>query len=72
VNAAGQVIKMNILDQLADEMDAYFFSYAQTPLLVINTTDIGPVQESRQLEEFIDLIQNARAGVQHCRPFSTA
>jgi deoxyadenosine/deoxycytidine kinase len=63
-----RVIKLKVMDELAEEMDAYFFSYDATPLLVINTSDIDIVEEPEQLEAFIEVIQAARPGVQHYRP----
>jgi len=68
IAASDRVIKLNVMDQLAEEMDNYFFSYDETPLLVINTSEFDIVEEPNQLEEFIEVIRKARAGVQHYRP----
>lgn len=68
VAASDRVIKLNVMDQLAREMDNFFFCYADAPLLVINTSEFDVVEEPRYLEEFIDKIRTARAGVQHYRP----
>ncbi len=68
VASADRVIKLNVIDQLAEEMDAYFFSYGASPLLVINTSEYDFVEMPHQMEELIGLIQKTRAGVHHYRP----
>jgi len=68
IASSDRVIKLKVMDQLAEEMDNYFFSYDETPLLVINTSEFDIVEEPNQLEEFIEVIRKARAGVQHYRP----
>ncbi|RMH36789.1 MAG: deoxynucleoside kinase [Deltaproteobacteria bacterium] len=68
VAAADRVIKLNVMDQLAHAMDEFFFSYDQTPLLVINTSEFDVVEQPNQLEAFIEVIRKARTGVQHYRP----
>ena len=68
VAASDRVIKLKVMDQLAAEMDDHFFSYDETPLLVINTSEFDIVEQPNHLEEFIDVIRKARAGVQHYRP----
>lgn len=71
VAASDRVIKLNVMDQLAEEMDNFFFSYDDTPLLVINTSEFDFVEQPNHLEEFIEVIRKARAGVQHYRPMQT-
>ena len=71
VPSGDRVIKLKVIDQLADEMDEYFFSYEAGPLLVINTTEFDSVELPNQLGEFIDLIRKTRAGVHHYRPMQT-
>jgi len=71
IAASDRVIKLNVMDQLATEMDDFFFSYDETPLLVINTSEFDIVEEPNHLEEFIEVIRKARAGVQHYRPIQT-
>jgi len=64
-----RIVKLEVVDRLADEMDAFFFSYDEAPLLVINTSELdGDVEHPKHIEEFINVIRNARAGVQHYRP----
>ena len=72
IAATDRVIKLKVMDQLAEEMDGYFFSYDETPLLVINSSEFDIVEEPSQLEEFIEVIRKARPGIQHYRPMRTA
>jgi deoxyadenosine/deoxycytidine kinase len=67
-----RVVKLSVMDQLAAAMDEYFFSYDETPLLVINTSEFEIVEEPRHLEELIEVVRKARAGVQHYRPMRLA
>jgi deoxyadenosine/deoxycytidine kinase len=68
VAPADRVIELQVIDQLAEEMDDYFFRYRETPLLVINTSEFDVIELPRYLEELIDIIKKARPGVQHYRP----
>lgn len=68
VSSSDRVIKLNVIDRLAEEMDEYFFSYDAGPLLVINTSTYDFVERPEQLGEFIELIHKTRAGVHHYRP----
>ena len=68
LSASERVIKLGVIDQLAAEMDEYFFAYEAGPLLVINTSDFDFVEHPNQLEELTDLIVKTRAGAHHYRP----
>lgn len=70
VPSADRIIKLNVIDRLAAEMDEYFFSYDGGPLLVINTAELDIVERSRELEELTDVIRKTRAGIQHFRPMA--
>jgi len=68
LSSSERVIKLNVIDQLASEMDEHFFAYEGGPLLVINTSDFDFVEHPNQLEELTDLIVKTRAGAHHYRP----
>jgi deoxyadenosine/deoxycytidine kinase len=68
VSSSDRVIKLKVIDRLAEEMDDFFFAYGAGPLLVINTSEFDFVEQPDQLEELIELIQKTRAGVHHYRP----
>ncbi|MBZ5639781.1 MAG: deoxynucleoside kinase [Acidobacteriia bacterium] len=50
----------------------FFFHYTQTPLLVIDTTEIDFVHHEEHLDELIEQIRKMDRGVQYYRPLGTA
>jgi deoxyadenosine/deoxycytidine kinase len=72
VSSSDRMIKLNVIERLAAEMDEHFFSYESGPLLVINTSEYDFVERRADLGEFIELIEKTRAGVHHYRPMQTA
>jgi deoxyadenosine/deoxycytidine kinase len=50
----------------------FFFHYTQTPLLVIDTTDIDFVHHEEHLDELIEQIRKMDRGVQYYRPLGSA
>jgi deoxyguanosine kinase len=70
VPSADRVIKLNVIDSLAAEMDHFAFSYDRGSLLVINTSELESVETPSHLEELIEVILRTRAGVHHVRPLS--
>ncbi len=49
----------------------FFFHYTQTPLLVIDTTDIDFVHEEQHLDELVAQIRKMDRGVQYYRPLGS-
>jgi deoxyguanosine kinase len=70
VPSADRVIKLNVMDKLAEELDQLVFSYDRSPLLVINTSELDAVETPTHLEELTDVILKTRAGVHHIRPLA--
>jgi deoxyadenosine/deoxycytidine kinase len=50
----------------------FFFHYAQTPLLVIDTTAIDFVHHEEHLDELVEQIQKMDRGVQYYRPLGSS
>jgi deoxyadenosine/deoxycytidine kinase len=50
----------------------FFFHYNQTPLLVINTTEIDFVQREEHLDELVDQIRRMDSGIQYYRPLGSS
>jgi deoxyguanosine kinase len=50
----------------------FFFHYTQTPLLVIDTTEIDFVHHEEHLDELIEQIRKMDRGVQYYRPLGSA
>jgi deoxyadenosine/deoxycytidine kinase len=56
------------LDELSRAYNEFFFSYNDTPLLVIQTTDIDFVNNSGDLSDLIRQIRQMKGGVQYYVP----
>jgi deoxyadenosine/deoxycytidine kinase len=58
------------LEQLVKAYNEFFFHYSETPLLVINTSDIDFVNNEADLENLIQVIRKMRKGTHHYLPLS--
>jgi len=56
------------LEQLVKAYNDFFFHYSETPLLVINTSDIDFVHNEGDLENLIQVIRKMRKGTHHYLP----
>ncbi|MFZ5876758.1 MAG: deoxynucleoside kinase [Nitrospirota bacterium] len=63
-----QDITWEYLDELSRAYNEFFFSYNDTPLLVIQTTDIDFVKNSGDLSDLIRQIRQMKGGVQYYVP----
>jgi len=59
------------LAELARTYNDFFHRYDETPLLVINTSDIDFVESERDFEELIRAVGSIRAGTQYYQPLGT-
>ncbi len=60
------------LSDLASAYNEFFFRYDETPLLVVNTSDIDFVQSEEDLEGLIKVIGRMHKGTQHYHPIGSA
>ncbi len=56
------------LEELSRAYNDFFFHYSETPLLVINTSDIDYVNNEADLDNLIGVISRHRHGTQHYIP----
>ncbi|HET6373241.1 MAG TPA: deoxynucleoside kinase [Candidatus Polarisedimenticolia bacterium] len=63
-------ISPKYLEDLNQAYNYFFYHYSETPLLVINTTDIDFVQNESDLEDLVAQIGSMGRGVQYYRPMS--
>lgn len=61
-------IKEDYLERLVEAYNRYFFYYSDTPLLVVNTTDIDFVNNSEDLAGLVREIRTMKGGSQHYLP----
>jgi deoxyadenosine/deoxycytidine kinase len=59
------------LTELARTYNDFFHRYDETPLLVINTSDIDFVESERDFEELIRAVGSIRAGTHYYQPLGT-
>ena len=58
------------LERLSRGYNDFFFHYADTPLLVINTSDIDFVHNEADLDNLVAVIRKMRKGVHHYLPLA--
>ena len=58
------------LAKLAAAYNEFFFHYTDTPLLVINTSDIDFVHNEADLDNLVSVIRKMRKGVHHYLPLA--
>ncbi|MBI5328063.1 MAG: deoxynucleoside kinase [Deltaproteobacteria bacterium] len=61
-------IEVDYIEKLVDAYNRYFFYYTDTPLLVVNTSDIDFVQSPDDLSNMVSEIRSIKGGVQHYIP----
>jgi deoxyadenosine/deoxycytidine kinase len=64
-------VKDEYLEKLIDAYDRYFFYYSDTPLLVVNTTEIDFVNNPEDLANLVKEIKSMKGGSQHYIPLSS-
>jgi deoxyguanosine kinase len=58
------------LESLSRAYNDFFFHYTDTPLLVINTSDIDFVHNPADLDNLVSVVRKMRKGVHHYLPLS--
>ena len=61
-------VTFEYLAEVAQAYNRFFFNYDETPLLVVNTSDIDFVASSKHLADLIKEINNMGSGTQHYIP----
>ncbi len=60
------------LARLCSTYNDYFFHYEETPLLVVNSSDIDLVENTADQEAILDLVRRHKKGVHHYIPRGSA
>jgi deoxyadenosine/deoxycytidine kinase len=58
------------LEDLCRRYNDFFFHYVDTPLLVVNTSEIDFVNNQADLENLINVVRQTRRGTHHYQPVS--
>ncbi|MGE5246734.1 MAG: deoxynucleoside kinase [Verrucomicrobiota bacterium] len=64
-------ISLDYLKTLSDAYNEYFFHYNETPLLVVNTSEIDFVESARDLEHLVREVKSVKRGTQHYIPLGS-
>ena len=64
-------VTFEYLAEVAQAYNRFFFNYDETPLLVVNTSDIDFVASSKHLADLIKEINNMGSGTQHYIPLGS-
>ena len=56
------------LEDLCKSYNDYFFHYTDTPLLVVNTSDIDFVNNPADLEDLLNVVRQTKKGTVHYQP----
>jgi deoxyguanosine kinase len=64
-------VTFEYLGEVAQAYNQYFFHYDETPLLVVNTSEIDFVSSSKDLADLIKEINNMGSGTQHYIPLGS-
>jgi deoxyguanosine kinase len=64
-------VTFEYLSEVAQAYNQFFFHYEQTPLLVVNTSEIDFVASSKDLTDLVKEINNMGSGTQHYIPLGS-
>lgn len=64
-------VTLEYLKEVAQAYNQYFFHYDESPLLVVNTSEIDFVSSSKDLADLIKEINNMGSGTQHYIPLGS-
>ena len=64
-------ISLDYLRTVSDAYNEYFFHYNETPLLVVNTSEIDFVESPRDLEHLVREVKSVKRGTQHYIPLGS-
>lgn len=64
-------ISLDYLKTLSDAYNEYFFHYDDTPLLVVNTSEIDFVESPRDLEHLVREVKSVKRGTHHYIPLGS-
>ncbi|MEW5742605.1 MAG: deoxynucleoside kinase [Myxococcota bacterium] len=59
------------LDSLCRAYNDFFFHYNETPLLVVNTSDIDFVNNPEDLENLLSVVRQTKKGIVHYQPLAS-
>jgi len=58
-------IKTAYLEKLVEAYNEFFFKWTETPLLVINTSDVDFVKRKQDMDDLVEMIRRMKQGTEH-------
>jgi deoxyadenosine/deoxycytidine kinase len=68
VRPTDRVVEAGLIDEIAAAMSRFFFRYEESPLLVVNTSEIDYFESDARIDEIVAVIKRTRAGITHYNP----
>jgi len=68
---AARALTLDYVAEVARSYADFFFHYAESPLLVVNTSDIDFVGSAADQDDLLAVIRRTRAGVSHYNPLGS-
>jgi len=70
VRPTDRVVEAGLIDEIAAAMSRFFFRYEESPLLVVNTSEIDYFEDHARggIDEIVAVIKRTRAGITHYNP----
>jgi deoxyadenosine/deoxycytidine kinase len=66
-----KVISPSYLQELSEAYSHYFYRYDETPLLVVNTSEIDFVHTPEHFDQLVEQVRNAQKGTQYYVPLGS-
>ncbi|MGZ5474831.1 MAG: deoxynucleoside kinase, partial [Thermoanaerobaculia bacterium] len=66
-----KAISSSYLQELSEAYSHYFYRYDETPLLVVNSTEIDFVNTPEHFEQLVEQVRNAQKGTQYYVPLGS-
>jgi deoxyadenosine/deoxycytidine kinase len=61
-------IEVSYLEEVMRGYNSFFFHYDESPLLIVETSDIDLAGNSKDADELVEVIRSTRAGINHYVP----
>jgi deoxyadenosine/deoxycytidine kinase len=68
VRPTDRVVEAGLIDEIAAAMSRFFFRYEESPLLVVNTSEIDYFEDDARIDEVVAVIKRTKAGISHYNP----
>ena len=71
VRRGGKNLPADYISDVAKSYAEFFFTYTESPLLVVNTSEIDFVESPADQDDLVAVIRRTRAGVSHYNPLGS-